>query len=163
MQTTGPNGTGTTGPLTPADAPTFGSSGATAPGANSIFGAYGISADAAGENISGVNVGVEPYGPNSTLGTTASGDQLYPGPGNSAFVDRPPVCTSTSPDTPANCVPGIVRGGSGSSSAARTDGASAGLSGSSASSMITDSSIIGDDTGRGVSGTGIPGIPSWGR
>ena len=57
--------------------------------------------------------GVEPYGPNSTLGTTASGDQLYPGPGNNAFIDRPPVCTSTTPDTPANCVPGIVRGGSG--------------------------------------------------
>jgi hypothetical protein len=155
VQTAGPNGTGTTGPLTPADAPTFGSAGSTAPGANSIYGAYGISADAAGENISGTNVGVEPYGPNSTLGTTSSGDQLYPGPGNNAFIDRPPVCTS--PSTPVNCVPGIVRGGSGTSPGARTDGTSAGVSGSSASSTIIDNSIIGDDTGRGVSGTGIPG------
>ncbi len=81
--------------------PTFGSTGTTAPGADSIYGAYGISADAAGENISGVNVGVEPYGPNSTLGTTTSGDQLYPGPGNNSFIDRPPTCTATSPDTPA--------------------------------------------------------------
>ncbi len=155
VQTTGPHGTGTTGPLTPADAPTFGSAGSTAPDANSIYGAYGISADAAGENISGTNVGVEPYGPNSTLGTTSSDDQLYPGPGNNAFIDRPPVCTS--PGTPVNCVPGIVRGGSGTSPGARTDGTSAGVSGSSASSTIIDNSIIGDDTGRGVSGAGIPG------
>jgi hypothetical protein len=152
--TSGPNGTGTTSPQTspPADAPTFGSAGTTAPGADSIYGAYGISADAAGENISGTNVNVEPYGPNSTLGTTASGDQLYPGPGNNSFIDRPPVCTSTSPDTPANCVPGIVRGGSGSSPGVRTDTASGNVS----SSQITDNSIVGDDTGRAVTGTNIP-------
>ncbi len=108
--TSGPNGQGTTSPQTspPADAPSFGSPTSTAPGADSIFGAYGISADAAGENIGGTNVSVEPYGPNSTLGTNASGDQLYPGPGNNSFIDRPPVCTSTSPDTPADCVPGIA-------------------------------------------------------
>jgi hypothetical protein len=109
----------------PADAPTFGSHGTTAPGAHSIFGAYGISADAAGENIGGINVATEPYGPNSTLGTNASGNQLYPGPGNNSFIDRPPVCTSTDPDTPEDCVPGVVRGGSGTSPGARTDGASA--------------------------------------
>ena len=34
-----------------------------------------------------------------------------PGPGNNAFVDRPPVCTQTSPTlVPVDCVPGIVRG-----------------------------------------------------
>jgi hypothetical protein len=152
--TSGPNGTGTTSPQSspPADAPTFGAPATTTPGANSIYGAYGISAGAAGENISGVNVGVEPFGPNSTLGTTASGDQLYPGPGNNSFIDRPPVCTSTSPNTPVNCVPGIVRGGSGSSPGARTDSAT----GSATSSNITDNAIIGDDTGRGVTGTNIP-------
>jgi hypothetical protein len=155
VKTTGPNGTGTTSPQSspPADAPTFGTPTATAPGADSIFGAYGISADAAGENIGGVNVGVEPYGPNSTLGTTSTGDQLYPGPGNNSFIDRPPVCTSTTPLTPANCVPGIVRGGSGSTPAARNDTSA---TGSATSSMITDNSIVGDDTGRGVIGTNVP-------
>jgi hypothetical protein len=157
--TTGPDGQGTTSPQStaPADAPTFGSSGSTAPGADSIFGAYGISADAAGENVGGTNVGVEPYGPNSTLATNGSGDQLYPGPGNNSFIDRPPVCTSTSPDTPADCVPGLVRGGSGSSPGARTDGASAGVAGTSGSSAITDNSIIGDDTGRQVTSITVGG------
>ena len=51
----------------------------------------GLSADAAGENIFGFNVHAEPTGPNSTLGTNSSGDQLYPGPGNNQFIDRPPV------------------------------------------------------------------------
>jgi hypothetical protein len=116
-----------------------------------------VTADAAGEDISGTNVNVEPYGPNSTLGTNSSGDQLYPGPGNNAFVDRPPVCTQTTPTlVPADCVPGIVRGGSGNSPGARTDSASAGVSGSASSNVITDNSIIGDDTGRAVTGTNIP-------
>ncbi len=88
-----PAGQGTSSPQSsaPADAPTYGTPGSTAPGADSIFGAYGISADAAGENIGGTNVTDEPYGPNSTLGTNGSGDQLYPGPGNNSFIDRPPV------------------------------------------------------------------------
>jgi hypothetical protein len=154
-----PSGQGTSSPQSsvPDDAPTFGTSGSTAPGADSIFGAYGISADAAGENIGGTNVTDEPYGPNSTLGTDGSGHQLDPGPGNNSFIDRPPVCTQTTPTlVPADCVPGIVRGGSGSSPGARTDGASAGVSGSSSSNVITDNSIVGDDTGRAVTGTNIP-------
>ena len=68
-----------------------------------------------------VTSALEPTGPNSTLGTDTQGDQLYPGPGNNSFIDRPPACTSTSPSTPANCVPGIVRGGSGNTPGARTD------------------------------------------
>jgi hypothetical protein len=112
-------------------APTTGpGQGTTAPGADSLFGAYGISADAAGENIGGINVATEPYGPNSTLGTDASGDELYPGPGNNSFIDRPPVCTSTNPATPAQCVPGIVRGGSGTSPGALTGVSSGGVAGS---------------------------------
>ena len=48
--------------------------------------------------------------------------QLYPGPGDNGFIDRPPACTQTTPTlVPANCVPGIVRGGSGNSPGARTD------------------------------------------
>jgi hypothetical protein len=128
--------------------------GTTAPGADSIFGAYGIFSDAAGENIDGQNVDTEPTGPNSTLQTNALGDQLYPGPGNNSFVDRPPACTAISPaPTPANCVPGIVEGGAGSSPGTRTD---KGAAGSDASSILTDNSIGADDTGREVTGTNIP-------
>jgi len=151
------SGTGSVAPSGyggPANVPTYGSSGTTAPGADSIYGAYGILADAAGENVSGTNVAVEPYGPNSTLATDSNGDQLDPGPGNNAFVDRPPACTSTSPDTPANCVPGIARGGSGSTPGARTD---SGASGSSSSNVITDGSIVADDTGRQVTSITVTG------
>jgi len=104
----------------------------------------GILADAAGENINGTNVASEPTGPNSTLGTDAAGNQLYPGPGNNAFIDRPPACTSTNPNVPANCVPGIVRGGSGNTPGARTDAAV----GTAGSPTVTDSSIVATDTGR---------------
>ena len=111
-----------------------------------------ITSDTAGENLFGRNVNDEPTGPNSTLGVNAKGDQLYPGPGNNAFIDRPPVCTQTSPAlVPADCVPGIVRGGAGSPPAARTDTVT-GTSGS----IITDPSIVSDDTGRAVTGTNIP-------
>ena len=111
-----------------------------------------ITSDTAGENLYGRNVNYEPTGPNSTLGVNSKGDQLYPGPGNNAFIDRPPVCTQTSPTpVPADCVPGIVRGGAGSPPAARTDTVT-GTSGS----IITDPSIVSDDTGRAVTGTSIP-------
>ena len=112
-----------------------------------------IASDTAGENLFGRNVHYEPTGPNSTLGTNSKGDQLYPGPGDNAFVDRPPVCTQTSPAlVPSDCVPGIVEGGAGSPPAARTDTVTGGAS----SSTITDNSIVADDTGRAVTGTNIP-------
>jgi Phosphoesterase family len=106
----------------------------------------GIAADMAGENLFGKNVATEPTGVNSTLGTDNAGNQLYPGPGNNAFIDRPPVCTSTAPLTPSNCVPGIVRGGSGTTPGARNDVALAGAN----STYVLDSSILADDTGRAV-------------
>ncbi len=109
----------------------------------------GIAADAAGENLYGRNVHYSPTGPNSTLGTDSAGNQLYPGPGDNAFIDRPPACTSTSPKTPANCVPGIVRAGSGNSPAARNDTAA----GAAASTYVLDNSIVADDTGRMVTDT----------
>jgi hypothetical protein len=112
----------------------------------------GLAADAAGQNINGRNVHSEPTGVNSTLGTNAKGQQLYPGPGNNSFIDRPPVCTSTSPLTPANCVPGIVRAGSGTSPGARTDAVAA----SAGSTYVLDPAILADDTGRQVTGSGIP-------
>ena len=115
--------------------------------------AESIKTDTAAENLFGRNVHYEPTGPNSTLGTNTKGDQLYPGPGNNAFIDRPPACTQTSPaPVPADCVPGIVRGGAGSPPGARTDTVTAGAS----SSDVTDAAIVSDDTGRAVTGTNIP-------
>ena len=114
-----------------------------------------IAAAAAGENLFGKNVAFEPTGPNSTLGTNSKGQQLYPGPGYNAFVDRPPVCTSTAPLTPANCVPGIVEGGARQSPGARTDKAAA-VAGS---PYVLDPSIVADDTGRTVTDTVDPGSP----
>jgi len=112
-----------------------------------------IASDTAGENLYGRNVHYEPTGPNSTLGTNAQGDQLYPGPGDNAFVDRPPVCTQTTPTlVPSDCVPGIVEGGAGSPPGARTDTVTAGPG----SNVIDDNSIQADDTGRQVTGTNIP-------
>jgi MYXO-CTERM domain-containing protein len=157
-----PKGQGTSSPQgsAPADAPTFGAAGTTAPGADSIFGAYGISADAAGENINGTNVTDEPFGPNSTLQTDGSGNQLDPGPGNNSFIDRPPVCTSTGPNVPADCVPGIVRGGSGTSPNARTDTVTGG-GGSTIISYPTPASgnpaLVGDDTGRAITSITVNG------
>jgi hypothetical protein len=112
-----------------------------------------LKSDSAAENLFGRNVHYEPTGPNSTLGKNAQGDELYPGPGNNAFIDRPPACTQTTPTlVPADCVPGIVRGGAGSPPGARTDT----VTGSSASNVIADNSIVADDTGRAVTGTNIP-------
>ena len=109
--------------------------------------AAGIAADVAGENLFGSDQRFEPQGPNSTLAKDSHGNQLYPGAGDNAFIDRPPACTQTTPTLlPANCVPGIVRGGSGTSPGARNDTVAAGA----ASSYVLDSSILADDTGRAV-------------
>jgi len=104
----------------------------------------GVAADAAGQNIFGKNVNTEPTGPNSTLATDAAGNQLYPGPGDNGFIDRPPACTA--PGVPSNCVAGIVRGGSGTTPGARTDTAL----GVPSTTDILDPTILADDTGRGV-------------
>src|SRR5207237_273547 len=92
----------------------------------------------------------EPTGPNTPLAKDSSGNQLFPGPGYNGFIDRPPTCTQTTPTrVPANCVPGIVLGGSGASPAARNDHAAATAS----SSYILDPSIVATDTGRMVTDT----------
>ena len=123
----------------PADQPTFGAKGTTAPGANSLYGAYGVLADAAGENIDGNNVSTEPTGPNDPEVTNATGEQLQPGPGASGFIDRPTGLTGESPNLSGS--PGTT-----------TEPALA----AAGSSMVLDSKINADDTGRLVSGTGIP-------
>jgi hypothetical protein len=123
----------------PADQPSFGSAGTAAPGAISLYGAYGVLADAAGENLNGVNVNTEPTGPNDPEVTTSTGQQLQPGPGASGFIDRPTGLTGESPylsgSPGATTEPALVSPGS---------------------SMVIDSKINADDTGRLVSGTGIP-------
>ena len=108
-----------------------------------------IASDTAGENIYGHDVNYEPTGPNTPLKTDGSGNQLYPGPGDNAFVDRPPACTSTSPPTPDGCVAGLVLGGGSNSPGPRTDSVSANGS----SSFVVDPKIVATDTGRMVADT----------
>ena len=105
-----------------------------------------IEYDNAGENIRGVNVHREPTGPNSTLGTDSAGNQLYPGPGYNAFLDRPPSCTPTA--TP-NCVPNLVLGGGSKPPAARSDAVSANTT----STYVEDPAVVADDVGRQVTDT----------
>jgi hypothetical protein len=102
--------------------------------------AASIAADSAGENINGKNVNYEPAGPNTPLLTNAAGDQLYPGPGDNAFVDRDPT------------ISGLIMGGAGTVPGARTDT----VTGAAGSSYIADQSISITDEGRTVTGTGIP-------
>ena len=124
----------------PADQPTFGAPGTTAPGANSLYGAYGLLADAAGENLNGQNVTTEPTGPNDPEVTNSSGQQLQPGPGAAGFIDRPLGLAGESPN---------VSGSPGSTTEPALVSAN--------SSLVTDSKINADDTGRLVSGTDANG------
>jgi hypothetical protein len=102
--------------------------------------ATSIASDSAAENINGVNVHTEPTGPNTPLLTDASGNQLYPGPGDNAYVDRNPA------------TPGIIMGGAGSPPGARTDVVSA----DAGSTYINDQAIVATDVGRSVTGTNVP-------
>lgn len=117
--------------------------------------AASLASDSAGENINGVNVNTEPTGPNAIVKTDAAGNQLYPGPGFNAFVDRDKT------------IPGIIMGGAGAIPAARTDAAA---SADGSSSYISDNSIQAYDEGRSVTGDNIPDgatvgsvydLPSW--
>ncbi|MGA7834672.1 MAG: hypothetical protein WCA31_05640, partial [Acidimicrobiales bacterium] len=130
----------TTTASAPADQPTFGAPGTVAPGAKSLYGAYGLLADAAGENIDGNNVSTEPTGPNDPEVTNSSGQQIQPGPGASGFIDRATGLTNESPYL--------------SGSPGETTGETALVA--PGSSLAYDSKINADDTGRLVSGTGIP-------
>jgi hypothetical protein len=85
----------------------------------------GEAADLAGENIAGRNHRYEPTGPMTPMARGSSGFQLYPGPGNNAWVDR-----SSSPGP----VSQIVDGEPGSS-------------------RIADNAITAKDVGRIVTDT----------
>ena len=117
--------------------------------------AASLAADSAGENINGKNVNTEPTGPNAIVKTDSNGNQLYPGPGFNAFVDRD------------STIPGLIMGGAGAIPGARTDAAA---SSDGSSSYISDNSIVATDAGRSVTGTNIPAgatvgavydLPSW--
>ncbi|MCU4185476.1 alkaline phosphatase family protein [Acidiferrimicrobium sp. IK] len=101
-----------------------------------------IRSDAAGETVDGKTVHSEPTGPNTPLLKNSSGVQLYPGPGDNAFTDRPA----------AGSIPGYIKGGGGSVPGARTDTVSAGAG----SNLIVDPAITAPDAGRAVTGTNIP-------
>lgn len=109
--------------------------------------------DTAGESFNGphashVNKSGEPTGPNTPLLADPNGNQVYPGPGDSAFIDRPATLTGASHDAQ------YIRGGGNLTPGARTD--TTGVSGGTGSNVITDPAITAPDAGRPISGTGIP-------
>jgi hypothetical protein len=107
--------------------------------------------DSAAETIFGHGFHYEPTGPNTPLATDASGNQLYPGPGDNADIDRPSTCVAqTVPAQPAGT---CLLGGGSHSPGARTDTHAAAAAGT---STITDNSAVVTDQGRSVTGAGIP-------
>ena len=94
------------------------------------------------------NVHHEPTGPNSTLGTDAAGNQLYPGPGDNAFIDRPPSCT---PDRarPA-CRPTACPASCAAARATARAPEPTPSQPAATSTYVVDPSIVADDTGRAV-------------
>ena len=121
-----------------------------------------LKADRAGQNINGKNVGWEPTGPNSTLGTDRFGNQLYPGPGFNGFIARPPSCeedTALVNTDKTNCVAGAKHTRAAKSyQAAKTIPASA-----VAGSTRVQANAAPVDIGRLVSGDGIPSGSYVGR
>ena len=103
--------------------------------------ATSIANDTAGENLFGLNLHLEPTGPNTPLATDANGNQLYPGPGDNAFVDR---------DT---SIPGLILGGGSPIGGSATGGARTDPVASVSGSTIVDNSITLRDVGRSVTDT----------
>ncbi len=113
--------------------------------------ATSVASDTAAENLYGRNVHYEPTGPNTPLARSSSGQELYPGPGDNSFIDRPANCVAqTVPSQPAGT---CILGGGSYSPGARTD---AGATAAAGSSTIADNSIVATDKGRSVTGNGIP-------
>jgi Phosphoesterase family len=110
--------------------------------------AASIASDSAAETLFGHQVQWEPEGPNTPLKVDAKGDQLFPGDGDNAFVDR---------DT---SIPGLILGGGSPIGGSSTGGArSDTASGNSSSSIIADNSITLRDVGRSVTDTTDAGGP----
>jgi Phosphoesterase family len=113
--------------------------------------AASIASDWAGETLFGRTVHAEPTGPNTPLATDSKGNQLYPGPGDNAFVDRPTTCVAqTVPAQPSGT---CLLGGGSHPPVQRTD---AGANAAAGTSTIADNSIVATDAGRAVTGAGIP-------
>ncbi len=113
--------------------------------------ATSIASDSAGETVFGNSVNWEPTGPNTPLATNEAGEQIYPGPGDNAYVDRPSACVpQTVPAQPAGT---CLLGGGSNPPGPRTDGKATAVEGS---STISDNSAVATDAGRSVSGSGIP-------
>ena len=113
--------------------------------------ATSIASDSAAETLFGHGVHYEPTGPNTPLAKDAQGNELYPGPGDNAFLDRPSSCVAqTVPSLPAGT---CILGGGSNPPGARTD---AGATAPAASSTIADNAIVATDAGRTVTGAGIP-------
>ncbi len=111
-----------------------------------------IQNDTAGETLYGQPRHYEPTGPNTPLAKDANGDELYPGPGDNSYVDRPSNCVAqTVPAQPAGT---CLLGGGGNIPGPRTDASASAAAGSTA---IEDNSAVATDVGRSVTGTGIPG------
>ncbi len=113
--------------------------------------ATSIANDSAGETLFGRAVHFEPTGPNTPLARNALGQELYPGPGDNAFIDRPSNCVAQSvpPKPTGTC----LLGGGMNVPGPRTD---PGATAAQGSSMISDNSIVITDSGRSVTGAGVP-------
>ncbi len=113
--------------------------------------ATSVASDTAAETLFGHSVHFEPTGPNTPLARDSHGNELYPGPGDNAFIDRPATCVpQTVPSQPAGT---CLLGGGGGVPGPRTD---AGATAPSGTSTIADNSAVATDVGRSVTGTGIP-------
>jgi hypothetical protein len=113
--------------------------------------ATSVASDTAAETLFGFRVHYEPTGPNTPLAKDANGNELYPGPGDNAFIDRPSTCVAqTVPAQPAGT---CILGGGSPVPGARTD---AGANAPAGSSTIADNSVVATDRGRSVTGSGIP-------
>jgi hypothetical protein len=112
--------------------------------------ATSIASDSAGETIFGKTVHTEPTGPNTPLLTDSSGNQLYPGPGDNSYIDRPANCVAqTVPAQPAGT---CLLGGGSAIPTAKAEAATA----TTGTTTIVDNSIVSTDFGRSVIGVGIP-------
>ncbi len=113
--------------------------------------ATSVASDSAAETLFGKGVHYEPTGPNTPLAKNSNGEELYPGPGDNAFIDRPSSCVAqTVPAQPAGT---CLLGGGEHTPGARTDAKATAAEGS---ATIADNSIVATDQGRSVTGTGIP-------
>jgi hypothetical protein len=112
--------------------------------------ATSVGTDSAGETLFGSSVNWEPTGPNTPLEKNEAGEELYPGPGDNAYLDRPSDCVAqTIPSKPAGTC--LLGGGSNVPGAQKEPGTAA-----EGSTTIADNSIVATDPGRSVTGAGIP-------